>query len=715
MISEILAEELDISNKESEATIKLIEEGNTIPFIAKYRKDISGLLNEDIVWKFAERLNYLKKLEKEKKKISSSIAKEDRLSDDVKESISNARTLLEIEDINRQYVLSEQTKASLAKEKGLNKLANIIRFQKTEIPIEEIAKDFLSEEHEINTIDDAINGAKDIIAQMIADNSIFKTLIRRITYEEGEIIVRGIEDEENSVYELYYQHEENVSGIANHKILAINRGEKEGFLDVKIIGPKKEIIDYLNRHTLIDFSNDYKEEYNEITKPFLEEAVLDAYDRLIAPSVEKEIREYLTKKAEDRSIKIFSKNLENLLMQHPIRNKVVLGWYPLYPLSIIAIIDKNGEVLATDSIFPIGSKEKKEESKQKVLKLIEKYNVDIIALGDNRDVDDLEKIIVDIIKGTNVKYALINQAGASVYSSSVLGSMEFPNFDKSQRTAISIARRLQDPLSELVKVDPKSIGVGQYQHDMEEKKLNKSLIKVVEKIVNKVGVDLNKASLSLLVYVSGLDSAIATNILKYRDEHGGFKNREELKKVDGIDSNIFKQCAGFLKVYSSENKLDKTSIHPESYDIAIEFVKKIGYDLTDLFLKDLKIEDLKIEDLANELNIGKYTLKDIISELKSPKDPRDDMVKSLLRSKIFTIEDLKKGMEMKGTVKNVVDFGAFIDLGVHHDGLLHISKMNKGKFVEHPSVIVNVGDVLKIKIFDVDINAKRIQLDMITE
>ncbi|MDR2967069.1 MAG: helix-hairpin-helix domain-containing protein [Methanobacteriaceae archaeon] len=714
MISETLANEFNISSKQSKDLINLIENGNTIPFINNYRKEFTNSLDYESLQKFSESLNYLEKLEKRKKEVINAIENKEKLTDDIKKIINESETLIEIDDIYNQYVEEKETKTESSKKKTLSKLANIIRFQQTEIPIEEIAKDFISEEDGITTIEEAISGSQDIIAGITADNADFKYLIRKITLEEGKIITEPIDSEESSVYEIYYDHSENIHNIASHKILAINRGESEGFLKVKIVAPKDDIISYLNRHTLIDRSDNYSQDYNEVTKKYIEKAILNSYDRLIAPSIEKEIREYLTSRAEDKSIEVFSNNLEHLLMQSPTKNKVILGWYPsLYASSKLAVLDKEGKVLKTDIVNPLGSENNIDETKKIVLEIIEKYNVDLIALGDIQDSKKLEQIIADIIKGTHVKYALINQAGASAYSSSALAEIEFPDFNKGHRTAISIAKRLQDPLVEFVKVDPKTIGVGQYQHDMNQKKLNESLANIIEKVVNNVGIDLNTASISLLNYVSGINSAIATDIVRYREENGLFKSRNELLKLDSIDSDIFKQSAGFLKVYSSDNPLDQTSIHPDSYGVAKKLIKKLGYNLEDLFLEDLAIEGINIKDLSDELDIGEETLKDIVIQLKNPKiDPRDSMHKPILRSDTLLIEDLKEEMVMEGMVRNVVDFGAFVDIGVHHDGLIHISKMDKGNFVKHPSDIVSVGDIVKVKILEVDLDKNRIQLSL---
>jgi uncharacterized protein len=715
MIVEALSKELNLKNWQIEATIYLIDQGNTIPFIANYRKEATGSLDDKTLRNFKERLNYLRDLEDKKKEIMGTIENQGELTDETRVNINEAETLIELEDILRPYIAKKETKALVAKEKGLEPLANIIRFQQTKISIEEIAKDFISEKHGISTVEEAISGAVDIVTEIISDNANFRNLIRKFTFEEGQLVVEAVDKGISSNYERYYEYKEPIIDIANHRVLAINRGKVENILNVSILAPETEIINYLKRHVLIDFSNDYSEEYNELTRSLIEDAILEAYYKNMAPDINTEIWDFLTEKAENQSIEVFSENLEHLLMQGPIRDKIVLGWNSSpYSGCDLAIVDTIGEVLATDIVYL----QDLNSVKKSVLEIIDKYNVDVIALGSSSHSEDLEKIVSDIIDGTDVKYAIINQAGASVYSASVLGEIEFPNFSTGQRIAISIARRLQDPLVELVKVDPKSIGVGQYQHDMDQKKLNESLVNVLEKVVNDVGVDLNTAPIPLLVHVSGIDSVVATNIVKYRDDYGAFTSRNELFKVDKLDYEVFKQSSGFLKVYASSNPLDATKIHPESYELAEKFLKKLDFDLKDVGnlssdSKKLSLIDVNFKDLAKELETGEITLKDIAIQLKNPRfDPRDNMPKTLLRSKALSIDDLKINMTMEGTVRNVVDFGAFVDIGVYHDGLVHISKM-QGGFVSHPSDVVSVGDIVKVKIIDLDLDKNRIQLILV--
>ena len=730
MITKTLSNELNIKDWQTEATIKLIDEGNTIPFIARYRKEATGSLDDEILRKFGERLTYLRNLHEKKEKVLKSIEEQGKLTDDLRESIKKADTLVEVEDIYRPFKPKKRTRATIAREKGLESLANIILEQKTEVSIHEIAKKYLSEEKEVFTIEEAIQGAKDIIAEIISDNADFRKSIREITFKTGDLSIEAKDKEKSSEYEMYYEYNEKINNIAIHRILAINRGEKEKLLKVKINAPVDDIIEYLNRRMLIDHSKDnfekIKPEYNEYTKELIEETVLDSYKRLIAPSIEREIRTSLTETAEEKSILVFSKNLEQLLMQGPIQNKVVLGWDPAFRTGCkLSVVDGFGKVLTTDIIYPTKPQNKVAESKKRVLELIREYDVDIIALGNGTASRESEEIIIDIIKGTDVQYVIVNEAGASVYSASKLATEEFPDFNVGERSAVSIARRLQDPLAELVKIDPKSIGVGQYQHDMNQKKLGESLKSVVEKAVNNVGVDLNTASIALLQYVSGISSSIAKNIIKYREEEGAFKNRKELLKVSKLGPKAFEQSAGFLKVYGSKNLLDITTVHPESYKATEKLIKNLGYNLNDFKathedlkkihfekLNDLTSNDFK--DLANEFDIGEVTLIDIINELKKPgRDPRDNMPQPILRKDALEIEDLEEGMVLEGTIRNVVDFGAFVDIGVHQDGLVHISQLVENKFVNHPLDIVSVGDIVEVKVIDVDVERRRIQLSMI--
>ena len=730
MITRTLSNELNIKEWQTEATIKLIDEGNTIPFIARYRKEATGSLDDEILRKFGERLTYLRNLQEKKEKVLKSIEEQGKLTDDLKESIKKADTLVEVEDIYRPFKPKKRTRATIAKEKGLEGLANIILEQETKVPIHEIAKNYLSEEKEVFTVEEAIQGAKDIIAEIISDNADFRKSIRKVTFKTGDLSIEAKDKEKSSEYEMYYEYNEKINNIAIHRILAINRGEKEKLLKIKINAPVDDIIEYLSRRMLIDHSKDnfekIKPEYNEYTKELIEESVLDSYKRLISPSIEREIRTSLTETAEKKSILVFSKNLEQLLMQGPIQNKVVLGWDPAFRTGCkLSLVDGFGKVLTTDIIYPTEPQNKVVESKKRVLELIHEYNVDIIALGNGTASRESEEIIIDIIKGTDVQYVIVNEAGASVYSASKLATEEFPDLNVGERSAVSIARRLQDPLAELVKIDPKSIGVGQYQHDMNQKKLGESLKSVVEKAVNNVGVDLNTASIALLQYVSGVSSAVAKNIIKYREEEGAFKSRKELLKVSKLGPKAFEQSAGFLKVYGSKILLDITTVHPESYKATEKLIKNLGYNLNDFKathenLKKIHFEKLNnltnndFKDLANELDIGEVTLIDIINELKKPgRDPRDNMPQPILRKDALEIEDLEEKMVFEGTVRNVVDFGAFVDIGVHQDGLVHISQLVENKFVNHPLDIVSVGDIVEVKVIDVDVERRRIQLSMI--
>lgn len=716
MISETLSKELNIKQWQSEATIELINEGNTIPFIARYRKELTGSLDDETLRIFDDRLKYLINLEDRKTTILGSIAEQGKLTKELENEIKNALTLVALEDIYRPYKPKKRTRATIAKEKGLEPLANIILEQNTKIPIEEIAKDYLSPEHELNDVSDVIAGAKDIIAETISDNSDFRKLIRKITFDEGKLEITTKDKDLQSSYEMYYDYDELVKKIPVHRILAINRGEKEKVLKVKIKAPEDEINGYLIRKTLINLSNDIKiKKYNKFTKDILEDAISDSYKRLIAPSIEREIRTFLTEKAEKKSIKVFSKNLEQLLMQGPILNKTVLGWDPGFRTGCkLAIVDKFGNVLDTEVVFPTEPQKEIAKTKKTVKDMIKKYDVDLIALGNGTASRESEIVIADIIKGTNVEYVIVNEAGASVYSASKLASEEFPDFDVGERSATSIARRLQDPLAELVKIDPKSIGVGQYQHDMNQKQLNESLKGIVEKSVNEVGVDLNTASSALLNYVSGISKTISKNIIKYREDEGAFTSRKDLLKVSKLGPKAFEQSSGFLKVLNSKNPLDNTTVHPESYTATKKLLKSLNYNLEDIGHKDLKFNNINYEKLASELNIGEITLKDIVLQLKKPgRDPRDEMPQPLLKSDVLTIEDLEEEMIMEGTVRNVVDFGAFVDIGVHQDGLVHISELVENKYVKHPLDIVSVGDIVEVKILAIDVLKKRIQLSMI--
>lgn len=696
--------------------IKLIDDGNTIPFIARYRKDVTGALNDETLRKFDERLKYLRNLEDKKEKVIKRVSELGKLDDDLKSQILNAKTLVELEDLYRPFKSKKQTRATKAKEKGLEPLAQIILAQEVRQSIEKIAKDYINPKKDVNTTEDAINGAKDIIAEAISDNSEFRKKIRQNTFFTGKIETKVKDKEKSTEYETYYNYSEDVKKIPPHRILAINRAENEGIIKGKIVCDEDEIIKYLNRHVLKNVSEiPEKIEYNPYTTPTIKESVRDSYKRLISPAIEREIRNYLTEKAEEKSIKVFAKNLNQLLMESPLVGKTILGWDPAFRTGCkLAIIDETGKVLDTALIYPTEPQNKVSQSIKTVRELIDKYNINVIAIGNGTASRESEQIVADIIKGTSVEYIIVNEAGASVYSASKLADEEFPDFSEGERSAVSIARRLQDPLAELVKIDPKSIGVGQYQHDMNQKQLSDTLTGVVEKVVNEVGVDLNTASYSLLNYVSGIGKSTAQNIIKYRDENGSFNNREELLKVKKLGKKTYEQCAGFVKIDNPDYPLDNTTIHPESYEATFKLLKKLNYSTEDIGSKSLKLDNINLEEASEELNIGVETLKDIIKELKKPgRDPREDMPKPILRKNVLSIEDLDVGMIMQGTVRNIVDFGAFVDIGVHQDGLVHISQLVGDKFVKHPLDIVSVGDIVDVKVLDIDIARKRIQLSMI--
>ena len=708
MIAKTLEKELNIANWQVNKVIKLIDEGNTIPFIARYRKDVTGSLNDEILRKFDERLKYLRNLEDKKNKIIERIDSLGKLDNTLKNQILNAKTLVELDDLYRPFKSKKRTRATIAKQNGLEPLANIILAQEVREPISKIAKDHLSSE--VKTPEEAIKGAQDIIAEVISDNSTFRKKIRQNTFYNGLIETKAKNKEESLEYEIYYNYTEKLSKIPPHRILAINRAQKEGIIKAKVTIKEKDIIQYLKRHTLKNCSKIPEViEYNPYTTPVINEAIADSYKRLIAPAIEREIRSYLTKKAEEKSIKVFAKNLNQLLMEGPLSGKTILGWDPAFRTGCkLAIIDQTGKVLDTALIYLTDS-----QNKKIVLDLIEKYNVDVIAIGNGTASRESEELVSDIIKNTAVEYIIVNEAGASVYSASKLADREFPDFNEGQRSAVSIARRLQDPLAELVKIDPKSIGVGQYQHDMNQKQLNESLGGVVERVVNEVGVDLNTASPSLLNYVSGITKSTADNIISYREENGKFTNRKELLNVKKLGKKTFEQCAGFVKIDNPKHPLDNTTIHPESYDAAIKLLDKLGYSLDDIGSNNLKLDNLDYENLANQLDIGVITLKDIVKELKKPgRDPREDMPKPVLRKNVLSIEDLEEGMILQGTVRNIVDFGAFVDIGVHQDGLVHISQL-ADKFVKHPLDVVSVGDIVDVKVLEVDLARNRINLSML--
>lgn len=710
-INKKIAEELEIKVWQVEAVVKLVDEGNTIPFIARYRKEQHGALNDEQLRNLHERLIYLRNLEEKKEQVLASIEEQGKLTDELKAQILAAQTQVVVDDLYRPYRPKRRTRATIAKEKGLEGLANIILLQMTEQPLETEAESYLSEEKEVKTVAEAIQGAMDIIAESVADDADYRMYIRKLTMEEGLLVSVAKDEKEKSVYENYYEFSEAVKKIAGYRILAINRGEKEKFLTVKIEAPEERILRYLEKKVIT------KE--NPYTTPCLKEVLADSYKRLIAPSIERDIRNELTEKAEDGAIKVFGKNLTQLLMQPPIAGKVVLGWDPAFRTGCkLAVVDETGKVLDTIVIFPTEPQKKVEESKRIVKGLIDKYNISLISVGNGTASRESEMVIVEMLKEINkpVQYVIVNEAGASVYSASKLATEEFPNFDVGQRSAVSIARRLQDPLAELVKIDPKSIGVGQYQHDMNQKKLNDTLSGVVESCVNRVGVDLNTASAPLLSYISGITSAIAKNIVAYREEQGRFETRKQLLKVAKLGPKAFEQCAGFLRIQNGKNPLDTTSVHPESYEAAEKLLKKQGFTTEDICAGKLAGLSLTIKDykkLAEELEIGEITLRDIVKELERPgRDPRDEMPKPILRTDVLEMKDLKEGMILKGTVRNVIDFGAFVDIGVHQDGLVHISQMTNKKFIKHPLEVVSVGDIVDVKVMSVDLKKKRIQLTM---
>ena len=779
-----IKEELQVEKWQVEAAVQLIDEGNTIPFISRYRKEVTGSLDDEQLRNLDERLTYLRNLEEKKEQVLNSIEEQGKLTDELREKINAAETMVVVDDLYRPYRPKRKTRASVAKEKGLDGLAEFIMAQETSAPIEEEAVKYLREDEDeaksVKTVEDAIQGAKDIIAEAISDEADYRIYIRNITMEEGKLVSVAKDEKAESVYEMYYDYEEPVKKVAGHRTLAINRGEDEKFLTVKVDAPEERILQYLRTKVI---KND-----NSVTTPILKEVITDSYDRLIAPAIEREVRNDLTEKAEDGAIAVFGKNLEQLLMQPPIAGKVVLGWDPAFRTGCkLAVVDETGKVLDTKVIYPTAPQNKVAEAKAELKKIIKKYNVSLISVGNGTASRESEQVIVELLKelDTPVQYVIVNEAGASVYSASKLATEEFPNFDVGQRSAASIARRLQDPLAELVKIDPKSIGVGQYQHDMNQKKLSNALNGVVEDSVNKVGVDLNTASASLLEYVSGVTKVIARNIVDYRETNGRFTNRKQLLKVAKLGPKAFEQCAGFMRITDGDNPLDATSVHPESYEAAEKLMEKMGLTMADIKeiqkkaaaqkaagkkaasakkkqpkkqkeivirntntamgkalaaamsgaslnsasqddsqkeVADLAVNDItigslekKIKDkkkLAEELGIGEITLTDILKELETPaRDPRDDMPAPILRSDVLDMKDLKPGMILKGTVRNVIDFGAFVDIGVHQDGLVHISQMTD-KFIKHPLEAVSVGDIVDVQVLTVDVAKKRIGLTM---
>ncbi len=705
-----LTEELGIKRQQTEAAVKLIDEGNTIPFIARYRKEATGALNDEVLRSLFERLNYLRNLEERKETVLSSIEEQGKLTEELKAQILAAETMVLVEDLYRPYKPKRRTRATIAKERGLEPLANLITLQMLKTPLAAEAAKFIDAEKGVETAEDAIAGAKDIIAESVSDEADYRTHIRDLTVKKGRMVSAAKDAEAESVYEMYYDFDEPVAKLAGHRILAINRGEKEKFLTVKVEAPVDDILRYLEKQII---TRD-----NPETTPVLREVAADAYDRLIAPAIEREIRSDLTERAEDGAIRVFGKNLEQLLMQPPIAGQVVLGWDPAFRTGCkLAVVDPTGKVLDTTVIYPTAPQNKVEEAKAVVKKLIAKYHITLISLGNGTASRESEQVIVELLKELPVKvqYIIVNEAGASVYSASKLATEEFPNFDVGQRSAASMARRLQDPLAELVKIDPKSIGVGQYQHDMNQKKLGEALGGVVEDCVNKVGVDLNTASASLLEYISGISKVIAKNIVAYREENGRFVSRAGLLKVPKLGSKAYEQCAGFMRIHDGKNPLDATGVHPESYDATKKLLEKLGYTLEDVKNRNVEGISKKISDykkLADELGVGDITLRDIVKELEKPaRDPREDMPKPILRSDVLDMKDLTPGMILKGTVRNVIDFGAFVDIGVHQDGLVHISQMSD-KFIKHPLEVVSVGDIVEVKVLSVDLKKQRIALTM---
>lgn len=707
-----LAQELSIKPWQAEAAVKLIDEGNTIPFIARYRKEATGELNDEVLRALGERLTYLRNLEEKKQQVLSSIEEQGKLTEELKNQIEAAQTMVVVDDLYRPFRPKRRTRAMIAREKGLEGLANVILLQMTKEPLEKEAESYISEEKGVASAAEALAGAKDILAESISDEADYRMHIRKLTFQKGMLTSAAKDPGQQSVYEMYYTYEEPVNKAAGHRILALNRGENEKILTVKIAAPEDDILRYLKKQIIT--------KDNPVTAPVLEEVIEDSYKRLIAPAIERDIRNELTEKAEDGAIRVFGKNLTQLLMQPPIAGKVVLGWDPAFRTGCkLAVVDATGKVLDTTVVYPTAptTEKKIREAKNTVEKLIRKYHVSLISLGNGTASRESEQVIVDLLKEINepVSYAIVNEAGASVYSASKLATEEFPNFDVGQRSAASIARRLQDPLAELVKIDPKSIGVGQYQHDMNQKKLSEALTGVVEDCVNRVGVDLNTASASLLEYISGISKPIAKNIVAYREANGRFTNRRQLLKVGKLGPKAFEQCAGFLRITGGDNPLDATSVHPESYEAATRLLSKLGYTPEDVergTLTGIVMLAGRSKNLSKELEIGDITLMDIAKELEKPgRDPREEMPKPILRTDVLEMKDLKPGMILKGTVRNVIDFGAFVDIGVHQDGLVHISQMTD-RYIKHPLEAVSVGDIVEVKILDVDLQKKRISLTM---
>lgn len=708
-----LTQELEVQRWQIEAAVGLIDEGNTIPFISRYRKEVTGSLNDEQLRKLHERLQYLRNLEEKKEQVLATIEEQGNLTEELKAQILAAETLVVVEDLYRPYRPKRRTRATVAKEKGLEPLAALIMLQKLDMPLEEATAEYISEEKEVATAEEAIEGAKDIIAEQISDEADYRIYIRDLTTKQGKIISVAKDPEDQSVYEMYYEFEEPITKLAGHRVLALNRGEKEKFLTVKVEAPEDKVLGYLEKKVIVSD--------NPYTTPVLKDVIADSYKRLIAPAIEREIRNDLTEKAEDGAIVVFGKNLEQLLMQPPIVGQTVLGWDPAFRTGCkLAVVDATGKVLDTTVIYPTAptTPQKIAAAKDTLKKLIRKYNITLFSVGNGTASRESEQIIVELFKEIpeNVQYIITNEAGASVYSASKLATEEFPNFDVGQRSAASIARRLQDPLAELVKIDPKSIGVGQYQHDMNQKKLSEALSGVVEDCVNKVGVDLNTASAPLLAYISGISGTLAKNIVAYREENGSFTDRKQLLKVAKLGPKAYEQCAGFMRIQGGDNPLDGTSVHPESYEAAEKLLAKLGYITEDIVGGKLNGLSKSVKDyakLAEELEVGEITLRDIVKELEKPaRDPRDEMPKPILRTDVLEMKDLTEGMILKGTVRNVIDFGVFVDIGVHQDGLVHISQITDKKFIKHPLEVVSVGDIVEVKVMSVDLQKKRIQLTM---
>lgn len=709
-ITATIAAELGVRKNQVDAAVKLIDEGNTIPFIARYRKEATGALNDEQLRNLFERLTYLRNLEEKKEQVLATIEEQGKLTEELKAQILAAQTLVVVEDLYRPYRPKRRTRATVAKEKGLEPLANILMLQMTDKPMLEEAKAFIDEEKEVTSAQEALAGAKDIVAETISEEADYRIRIRELTTKKGVVRSVAKDAEAKTVYEMYYDFSEPVNKLAGHRVLALNRGEAEKVLTVKVEAPEEDIVRFLEKQVI---TRD-----NPNTKPVLQETIMDSYDRLIAPAIEREVRSELTERAEDGAIGVFGKNLGQLLMQPPIAGKVVLGWDPAFRTGCkLAVVDATGKVLDTKVIYPTAPQNKVEESKKILKQLIDKYDVSLISVGNGTASRESEMIIVELLKELKkpVQYVIVNEAGASVYSASKLATEEFPNFDVGQRSAASIARRLQDPLAELVKIDPKAIGVGQYQHDMNQKKLGEALGGVVEDCVNRVGVDLNTASSSLLEYISGISKAVAKNIVAYREANGRFASRNELLKVPKLGPKAYEQCAGFLRIRNGKNPLDATSVHPESYEATVQLLEKLGYEKGSWKPGQLAGISKKVKDkkkLSAELGIGELTLGDILSELEKPgRDPREDMPRPILRSDVLEMKDLAPGMVLKGTVRNVIDFGAFVDIGVHQDGLVHISQICD-RYIKHPLEALSVGDIVEVKVLDVDLQKKRIALTM---